>query len=94
MAVPKKRKTKGSRNQRRMHLFIKPANLALCPKCKKPVLPHTACKNCGFYKGKEVMNVLAEMTKKERRQKEKEIKQAEKEQKHDKPTSIEELSKK
>ena len=31
--------------------------LNVCPKCKKPVLSHTVCLNCGFYKGKEVINV-------------------------------------
>jgi large subunit ribosomal protein L32 len=94
MAVPKHRKTKGSRNQRRMHIFIKPANLTLCQKCKKPVLPHTACKNCGYYKGVEVINVMAELTKKEKKQREKEIKQAEKEHKQEKPLTIENLSQK
>ena len=93
MAVPKKRKTKSSRNQRRMHLFIKPAGLTLCPKCKAPVLPHTVCKNCGYYKGAEVLNVLAKLTKKEKKAREKQIKEAEKEQKQG-GLSMEELSKK
>jgi len=60
-----------------MHLFITPASLVACPKCKKSVLPHTVCKNCGTYKGKEVINVMAKLTKKERKNKEKEIKEAE-----------------
>jgi large subunit ribosomal protein L32 len=51
----------------------------LCPKCKKPILSHTACRNCGFYKGKEVVNVLAKLTKKEAKSREKEIKAVEKE---------------
>jgi len=44
-------------------------------------LPHTACKNCGYYKGKEVVNVLGKLTKKEKKLREKEIKQASKESK-------------
>jgi len=60
-----------------MHIFITPAALTTCPKCKKPALPHTVCKNCGFYKGKEVLNVMAKLTKKEKKIKEKEIKAAE-----------------
>ena len=77
-----------------MHLFITKANLASCPKCKKPVLQHTACKNCGYYKGREVVNVLAELTKKERKVREKEMKNAEKENKQEKGMTMEELSKK
>jgi len=93
MAVPKRRKTKSRRNQRRMHLFIAKAFLTLCSKCKKPVLPHTVCKNCGYYKGREVINVLKKLTKKEKKAKEKEIKKAEKEEKTEKPLTMEELSK-
>ncbi len=81
MAVPRHKHTRSSVGQRRMHLYITKAVLTICPKCKKPVLPHTVCKNCGFYKGREVINVLAELTKKERKAREKEIKAAEKEQK-------------
>ena len=77
-----------------MHKFIKPVRLSVCPKCKKPVLSHTVCLNCGFYKGNEVINVLASLTKKEKKIREKQIKTAEKETKRDKPLTVEELSKK
>jgi len=56
-----------------MHLFIKEPALAVCPKCSKPILPHHACKACGYYKGEEVIDVLKKLTKKERKQKEKEM---------------------
>ncbi len=26
-----------------------------CPKCKKPVLPHIACRFCGTYAGRQVL---------------------------------------
>ena len=74
MAVPKQRKTKSRRNQRRMHLHLEEPALALCPKCSKPVLHHTACQNCGYYKGREVIDVLKKLTKKEKKQKEREMK--------------------
>ncbi|OGZ19925.1 MAG: 50S ribosomal protein L32 [Candidatus Nealsonbacteria bacterium RIFCSPHIGHO2_01_FULL_43_31] len=73
MALPKWRHTKSRRNKRRMHLFIKEPALVVCPKCAKPVLPHIACRACGYYKGEEVIDVLKKLTKKERKQKEKEI---------------------
>jgi len=77
-----------------MHKYISPVGLNVCPKCKKPILSHTACLNCGFYKGSEVIDVLKELTKKERKVKEKEIKEVEKESQKNQPVSIEELSKK
>jgi large subunit ribosomal protein L32 len=94
MPVPKQRHTKSRRNKRRSHLALKPENFSLCPKCKSPILPHHACPNCGYYKGREVINVLAKLEKRERKQKEKEIAQAEKEQKKEKPMTMEELSQK
>lgn len=62
-----------------MHLFIKRSVLAVCEKCGKPSLPHAVCKNCGYYKGKEVIDVMKKLTKKERKAKEKEISVKEKE---------------
>ncbi|MEK7658534.1 MAG: 50S ribosomal protein L32 [Patescibacteria group bacterium] len=94
MAVPRHRHTKGKRNKVRMHLYIKPAVLTVCPKCKKPVRPHTICKNCGFYKGKKIIDVLKNLTRKNKKAKEKEIKAAEKQEKQEKPITMEELSKK
>jgi large subunit ribosomal protein L32 len=95
MAAPKWNTTKGSRNQRRMHLFIKRPGFVVCPKCAKPVLPHTVCLNCGFYKGVEVIDVMKKLTKKEKKAKEKEISaKGEKEGAEKKPLSMEGLSKK
>lgn len=93
MAVPKRHKTSSTRDQRRMHIFVTPPVLTICPKCSKPVKAHIVCKNCGYYKGKEIINVLGKLTKKERKQKEKEMKTTEKEQ-NDKPINMEGLSQK
>jgi large subunit ribosomal protein L32 len=93
MAVPKNNHTSSHRNRRRMHLFVKPTSLSSCPKCKKPVRPHTVCLNCGFYNKMEVINVFKELSKKEKRQKEKQIKQAEKENKKE-DLSLEGMSQK
>ena len=94
MAVPKQGHTRAKVGKSRMHKYIKPVRLSLCPKCKKPVLSHTVCLNCGFYKGREIINVLADLTKKEKKVREKEIKQAEKESKKEAPLTMEDLSKK
>lgn len=98
MGVPKQRHTKSRRDKRRMHLFLKKPVLSKCPKCGKPVLPHTICWNCGYYKGNEVIDILKKLTKKEKKKKEKEMKakqQAEKKEVgKEKPLTWEEMSKK
>lgn len=95
MAVPKQRHTKSRRDKRRMHIFLRAQKLVLCSHCGKPKLPHVICPNCGYYKGVEVVNVLAKLEKKEKKRREKEIKEKEKvEKKKEKPLTLEELSKK
>jgi len=98
MGVPKHKRSKSRRDKTRMHIFIEQPTLTYCPKCGKPVLPHTACPNCGYYKGREVVDVLAKLEKKERRRREKEMKAKEREEKKEpkkqKPLSWEELSRK
>lgn len=96
MGVPKQKHTKSRRDRRRMHLFIKPSALTKCSKCGKAVLPHKVCLNCGFYKGREVVNVLKKLDKKERKLREKEIQSKETGEKKAKPGALawEELSKK
>lgn len=73
MAVPKQRHNQSRRDRRRGNIFIKTPVLIKCPKCGKPVLPHTACGYCGFYKGKEYINVMAKLEKKEQKKRSKEI---------------------
>jgi len=97
MGVPKWRKTKGRRNQRRAHIFLEKPPLAKCLKCGHFVLPHTVCPNCGYYKGVEVIDVLKKLTKKERKKREREIKAkeaAEKKEAEEKPLSWEKFSRK
>ena len=77
MAVPKKRTTSSKRNLRRSHHGTARLSLGSCGKCKQPVPGHTTCPNCGTYKGREVVNVLAKLEKKERKAKEKELEEQE-----------------
>ena len=81
MGVPKQKHTKSRRNKRRAHIFMKSPVLVKCPKCGKPILPHTVCPNCGYYKGEEVINVLKKLDKKEKKKREKEMKVKETEEK-------------
>lgn len=67
------RHTPSHTKKRRSHHALAAASLVKCPKCGAKALPHTVCKNCGFYKGKEAVDVLKKLSKKERKEKEKEI---------------------
>ena len=73
MAVPKKRTTSAKRNHRRSHHGIDRLQLTTCPQCKQAVQQHVACANCGTYRGRKVIDVLATMEKKERKAKEQEL---------------------
>jgi len=94
MAVPRHSHTRAKVGKSRMHKYIKSVHLNVCPKCKKPVLSHTVCLNCGYYKGTEVISVLANLTKKDKKIREKEIRAAEKDNKKSDALSMEDLSKK
>ncbi len=56
-------------------------------------MPHRACFNCGTYKGRQVIDVLKKLNKKEKKKKEKELKTQEEIEAKNKPLSAEELSK-
>jgi len=56
-----------------MHLFLKNPSFSQCEKCAKPIKSHHACPFCGFYRGKEAVDVFARLDRKQRRDKEAEI---------------------
>ena len=47
-------------------------SLFTCAKCDKAVLPHHICAYCGFYNGREVIDVMARLDKKEKKKRLKE----------------------
>lgn len=62
MAVPKKKTSKARRDTRRAHHALTPVNASICPKCLAPKLHHHVCKECGYYKGREVIKVTESTT--------------------------------
>jgi hypothetical protein len=56
-------------------------------------MPHRVCFNCGIYAGREMLDVLAKLTKKEKKKKERELAAAEASKEKEKPMSMEEMSK-
>ncbi len=57
MAVPKKKTSKARRDRRRSHHHIRVKALSVCPHCGSPMIPHRACFSCGWYKGRQVVEV-------------------------------------
>lgn len=57
MAVPKKRTAKSKRNMRRSHHGMTPATFVACANCGTLIPGHTACPNCGMYRGRVVIDV-------------------------------------
>ena len=55
MAVPFRKISKTRGRMRRTHYKINANGLTTCPKCGAPVRPHRVCKECGTYKGKDVI---------------------------------------
>jgi len=78
MPVPKQKKSKSATRQKRNHHALNKISLTKCLKCGGLVRPHFACANCGTYDGREVIDVMAKLSKSERKKKEQEQKAAEK----------------
>jgi large subunit ribosomal protein L32 len=60
MAVPKRKKSKAKTAMRKAQ-WMKKLNvpgLSLCSECGQPKPPHKVCPHCGYYKDKEVIEVI------------------------------------
>ncbi len=60
MPNPKRRHSKRRTSTRRAHDALQKSGLAECPKCHEMKLPHRACPSCGWYKTREVIEVVQE----------------------------------
>jgi large subunit ribosomal protein L32 len=52
---PKKRHSRARQGKRRHDIKLIAKKVVFCTNCKEPIMPHTVCKKCGFYKGTEVI---------------------------------------
>jgi large subunit ribosomal protein L32 len=57
---PKRKLSRGRRDRRRAHHALKSANLVICNNCGELRLPHRVCPNCGFFKGREIIEIKEE----------------------------------
>jgi large subunit ribosomal protein L32 len=55
MPTPKRKVSKRRRDQRSANKGIKPKAITGCQTCQAPIMPHQACKECGYYKGIKVL---------------------------------------
>ena len=58
MAVPKKKKSKAkSRSRRASAWTLNAPGRTVCPRCASAKVPHTVCGTCGWYKGRQAVDV-------------------------------------
>lgn len=54
-ALPKIRVSKGRRDRRRQHDRLHATALVECENCGASKRPHTVCRKCGYYRGREIV---------------------------------------
>jgi len=57
MAVPKHKKSKMRKNQRKGHFKAVVAQVQACPSCGAAQQTHRVCSACGMYNGRKVLTV-------------------------------------
>jgi large subunit ribosomal protein L32 len=58
MAVPKKKSSKAKvRSRRAANWVLRPPARSVCPQCHGVKQPHMVCPHCGFYRGRQVIEV-------------------------------------
>jgi large subunit ribosomal protein L32 len=57
MAVPKRRKTRSKARMRKAHWKVEAPTYAACQQCRQPKLPHRVCPHCGYYAGRQAVEV-------------------------------------
>ena len=53
---PKKRHSRQRKGKRRASIHLNAPKGVICDNCASPVMPHTVCKECGYYDGRQVVN--------------------------------------
>jgi large subunit ribosomal protein L32 len=65
LPLPKRRHSQTRRDKRRTNWKLETPNVADCPRCHAPRLPHHACPSCGFYNGRLVVEIKEKEAKSE-----------------------------
>lgn len=64
MPVPKRKNSKQRRNKRFANKGLKPGAVMACLTCREPILPHLVCSDCGYYKGKKIIQTKSDRAQK------------------------------
>ena len=54
---PKRKTSKSKRNMRRSHDALSLPQLSECTQCHEIKMPHQVCPTCGYYKGRQVIQI-------------------------------------
>ncbi len=65
--VVRMRNNRSQSKQRRSHHGLKNPTVAVCSNCAAQHRPHNMCLDCGFYNGRQVLDLAAEKNKREAR---------------------------
>lgn len=57
MANPKRRLSKSRAGMRCAHKALKARSIDECPRCQEKKLPHKACPSCGYYRGRQAVEI-------------------------------------
>ena len=57
MAVPKKKQSRMRSRKRAANWKARASTYAERPQCHQPKLPHRVCANCGYYAGRQAVEV-------------------------------------
>ena len=55
MAVPKRKVSRARRGSRRINQALARTQLVRCTHCGSMIRPHTICKACGHYRGRQIL---------------------------------------
>ena len=57
MGVPKRRISRARGRRRRTHYVAQTPARSLCPNCDEAKPPHVVCPRCGWYRGRQVLEI-------------------------------------
>ncbi len=69
--VIRMRHTRAHTKNRRSHHALTAKNFTKCSNCSQPKETHIVCTNCGFYRGRKVIDVVKKVEKKQAKKKSK-----------------------
>ena len=67
--VIRMRHTRAHTGNRRSHHALTGKVFSVCTNCQKPKETHVVCKNCGYYRGRKVLDVIKKVEKKQAKKK-------------------------